>query len=404
MASKYGFFPAAGTDYSRGQEPEIARRLRRLGRALHLRIIGISGFRTPAHSVAVGGFPNDPHTQGRASDSPGVEGVSEPTLRRYGLTRPFPGAQEADHIQLLGSKGGTTTVRPRGARPDGPAQWLKQGGWPSNLIPVMVAIGGAESGWNVAAESPPNDNGTVDEGWLQINSVHGYDSARLRSDPVYTARAGYQVYKKQGLAAWSTYNSGAYKGFMGQRPNTSGSFGRTRPGGDTPPDSSGVDNELAAYWATPAIPGLGIPEGIPLPDPITLFKGAAKEINSVGDFLKWISWLFHPLNILRATELLIGFPLIIMGVVLMAKVWGGSAGEAPMRLLGDAASFTPPGRALRVAKGAKVGKGLAKSQVKRDQTKRAIQRGKRGEEQKQSRKTLKRGAREDRRRGEEIPF
>jgi hypothetical protein len=83
-----------------GQEPEIAARLDRLGKALHLHLIGISGYRTPQHSVEVGGFADDPHTRGEASDTPGVEGVPEQTLLRFGLTRPFPGPAEADHIQL----------------------------------------------------------------------------------------------------------------------------------------------------------------------------------------------------------------------------------------------------------------------------------------------------------------
>ncbi len=94
-----GFFPAAGTDYSVGQEPVIAARLDVLGRALGLQLTGISGYRTPAHSVEVGGFADDPHTQGIASDTPGVEGVPEATLQRFCLTRPFPGPREADHIQ-----------------------------------------------------------------------------------------------------------------------------------------------------------------------------------------------------------------------------------------------------------------------------------------------------------------
>jgi hypothetical protein len=29
-----------------------------------------------------------------------TEAVPESTLRKFGLTRPFPGAREADHIQL----------------------------------------------------------------------------------------------------------------------------------------------------------------------------------------------------------------------------------------------------------------------------------------------------------------
>jgi peptidoglycan hydrolase CwlO-like protein len=100
-----GFFQAAGTNYTVGVEPEIASRLNTLGKALGLHLIGISGYRSPSHSVEVGGFADDPHTRGDASDTPGVEGVPESTLNQYGLTRPFPGAAEADHIQLLGGPG-----------------------------------------------------------------------------------------------------------------------------------------------------------------------------------------------------------------------------------------------------------------------------------------------------------
>jgi peptidoglycan hydrolase CwlO-like protein len=96
-----GFFPAPGTNYSVNQEPIIAARLDALGRSLGLHLIGISGYRSPAHSVEVGGFADDPHTRGEASDTPGVEGVPEATLEQFCLTRPFPGAREADHIQEL---------------------------------------------------------------------------------------------------------------------------------------------------------------------------------------------------------------------------------------------------------------------------------------------------------------
>jgi peptidoglycan hydrolase CwlO-like protein len=97
----FGFFQAGGTNYSVGEEPLLAGRLDALGRALQLRLTGISGYRTPQHSVEVGGFADDPHTRGIASDTPGVEGVPEATLERFCLTRPFGGAAEADHIQPL---------------------------------------------------------------------------------------------------------------------------------------------------------------------------------------------------------------------------------------------------------------------------------------------------------------
>jgi peptidoglycan hydrolase CwlO-like protein len=96
---EFGFFPAPGTNYGVNQEPIIAARLDLMGRILQLHLIGISGYRTPQHSVEVGGFADDPHTQGIASDTPGVEGVPEATLERFCLTRPFGGAREADHIQ-----------------------------------------------------------------------------------------------------------------------------------------------------------------------------------------------------------------------------------------------------------------------------------------------------------------
>ena len=99
----YGFFQAPGTNYSVGEEPTLVAHLNALGIALHLHLIGISGYRSPQHSVEVGGFADDPHTRGEASDTPGVEGVPQATLARFGLIRPFPGAAEADHIQLLGS-------------------------------------------------------------------------------------------------------------------------------------------------------------------------------------------------------------------------------------------------------------------------------------------------------------
>jgi peptidoglycan hydrolase CwlO-like protein len=99
---EYGFFQAPGTNYTVNQEPVIAARLDALGIALKLHLIGLSGYRTPEHSVEVGGFADDPHTQGEASDTPGVEGVAESVLEQFCLTRPFGGAAEADHIQELG--------------------------------------------------------------------------------------------------------------------------------------------------------------------------------------------------------------------------------------------------------------------------------------------------------------
>lgn len=107
-----GFTAAPGTDYTYGHESAIANRLNDLALALGIKLTGISGYRTPAHSVAVGGFANDPHTRGEASDTPGAEDIPESVLNAHGLERPFDkigphgehsNPKESDHLQLLGS-------------------------------------------------------------------------------------------------------------------------------------------------------------------------------------------------------------------------------------------------------------------------------------------------------------
>ena len=80
-------------------------------------IYGISGYRSPAHSVAVGGFANDPHTQGLAEDigvgsllRSSAASIPEATLARFGLYRPFdpsgdPNNTEVNHVQLIPAGG-----------------------------------------------------------------------------------------------------------------------------------------------------------------------------------------------------------------------------------------------------------------------------------------------------------
>jgi Peptidase M15 len=112
-----GFIADPGTSQTQGQLPILTSRLDALAKALHVTIYGISGYRTPAHSVAVGGFANDPHTRGEAEDI-GVNSllrssaaqISESQLARFGLYRPFdpsgdPNNSEVNHIQLIPAAG-----------------------------------------------------------------------------------------------------------------------------------------------------------------------------------------------------------------------------------------------------------------------------------------------------------
>lgn len=112
-----GFVPDPGTQQTQGQLPILTARLNALGKALGVTIYGISGYRTPAHSVAVGGFADDPHTKGQAEDI-GVNSllrssaaqISEAQLAQFGLYRPFdpsdnPNNSEVNHIQLIPAGG-----------------------------------------------------------------------------------------------------------------------------------------------------------------------------------------------------------------------------------------------------------------------------------------------------------
>lgn len=118
-----GFVADPGTIQTVGELPVLTSRLNALGQALGVTIYGISGYRTPAHSVAVGGFADDPHTKGLAEDI-GVNSllrssaaqISEAELARYGLYRPFdpsdsPDNTEVNHVQLIPSGGPLTLAQ-----------------------------------------------------------------------------------------------------------------------------------------------------------------------------------------------------------------------------------------------------------------------------------------------------
>lgn len=53
-----------------------------------------------------------------------------------------------------------------------------------------------------------NADGSTDYGLWQINSVHGYDSERLLSDPIYNAKAAKEILESSGMGAWFAPLSG----------------------------------------------------------------------------------------------------------------------------------------------------------------------------------------------------
>ncbi|MFL5824256.1 MAG: D-Ala-D-Ala carboxypeptidase family metallohydrolase [Solirubrobacteraceae bacterium] len=112
-----GFVADPGTIQNVGVLPLLTARLNALAKSLGVTIYGISGYRTPAHSVAVGGYADDPHTKGEAEDigvgsllRSSAAQISEAQFAQFGLYRPFdptgdPNNTEVNHIQLIPSGG-----------------------------------------------------------------------------------------------------------------------------------------------------------------------------------------------------------------------------------------------------------------------------------------------------------
>lgn len=103
----------SGVNMTVGKEPQILGDLGKYSREISEAIYVISGYRSPQHSVEVGGFANDPHTRGEAADigigAPLLEtmfAAKESQLKAAGLYRPFypESAHEVNHVQLWGEQ------------------------------------------------------------------------------------------------------------------------------------------------------------------------------------------------------------------------------------------------------------------------------------------------------------
>ena len=93
-------------------------------------------------------------------------------------------------------------------------QILRQAGWPQDLIPIMSAIGMAESsGRTNALNNRPGREYSV--GIRQINLLaHREYTAAQMQDPLQNARAALAIYRREGLAAWGAYHDGRYTSYL----------------------------------------------------------------------------------------------------------------------------------------------------------------------------------------------
>jgi hypothetical protein len=102
--------------------------------------------------------------------------------------------------------------------------WVKNGG-SAALAPVMAAIALAESSGNPQAKNTTDNGGTQTSWglWQVSNGTHNQPAPNIL-DPNVNAQQAVKKVKSQGLKAWGTYTSGAYRKFLksGVSPVTSG--------------------------------------------------------------------------------------------------------------------------------------------------------------------------------------
>lgn len=94
--------------------------------------------------------------------------------------------------------------------------WTQAGG-PKKLAKLMAAVALAESGgW--AGATNPTDNGGTQTSWGLWQISNGTHSSPAGGgdvyDPLTNARLAVGKYHSQGLGAWGTYTSGAYKSHL----------------------------------------------------------------------------------------------------------------------------------------------------------------------------------------------
>ena len=151
------------------------------------------------------------------------------------------------------------------------ALWKQQApGGLQFLAPVMAAIALAESSGNPAAVNPNDNNGTQSSfGLWQISNGTHSPPAPNWADPAENARLAVQKIQSQGLSAWGTYTSGAYKKYLGGAQDTSGQLVAVPPGGSSGSGGSGSG-------------------------PLADVTGAISQAGTLlGDAAKALDWFFH---------------------------------------------------------------------------------------------------------------
>ena len=77
---------------------------------------------------------------------------------------------------------------------------------------MALAISQAENGRRDCTRTHKNNNGSVDVGIFQLNSVH--EAKGNRFDCTENIKIAKQIFDRQGWSPWVVYQTGAYKKFL----------------------------------------------------------------------------------------------------------------------------------------------------------------------------------------------
>lgn len=209
--------------------------------------------------------------------------------------------------------------------------WIQAGGSRS-LAPLMAAIALAESSGNPAATNP-TDNGGRQTSWglWQISDgTHSQPVAGIL-DPLTNAKAAVAKYNSQGLGAWGTYTSGAYRQYYqggvaaSQLPQGGAAAGSQDAAltGWHIPGPLGIPGEIAS-----AIAGLWSNAGT-LSDTASALTQIARGFTVL---LHAFEWLFVPSHWVRVFCFGGGLLFLLPGLYALMKAGGGGSGDVTLAL------------------------------------------------------------------------
>jgi hypothetical protein len=176
--------------------------------------------------------------------------------------------------------------------------WIRAGG-PRALAPLMAAIALAESSGNTTSNNYADNNGTQTSWglWQISDGTHNWPGTADPNDPLANARYAVAKYRSQGLSAWGTYDSGAYKQYY-----KSGVAASTLPQG-----GGGTQQAQDTSWW----------------NPLSWASGGKDAIDTINKGFHAIEWFFVPAHQIRVVAFAGGTVFLLPGLYALTQAGKG---------------------------------------------------------------------------------